>query len=107
VLPPELDEPPPELDELPPEEEPAPELDELPPPELDEPPHVPATALSQPCPQIGDEAQPSCGLWHANPAPPSGYVQPYMNQFVGQHDGPPELDDVAPELEEPAPELDE
>jgi hypothetical protein len=57
VLPPST----PELDE--------PELE----PELDELPHLPVTTSSQPWPQYRPEAQPSAGLWQANPLPPSGY----------------------------------
>jgi hypothetical protein len=98
--PPELDELPPELDELPPE------LDELP-PELDEPAQGPVTTASHPCPQVRDDAQPSAGLWHACPAPPSGKVHECRCQPTGQHDPPPELDELPPELDEPTPELDE
>ena len=68
VTPPELDEPPPEPDELPPELE-EPLL------ELDEPPQRPVTTASQPCPQVSEDAHPSCGLWQAKPDPPSGYLQ--------------------------------
>lgn len=113
VLPPELDELapleleelPPELEELPPElEEVLPEPEELP-LELDEPPHDPVTTRSHPCPHVSEDAHPNCGLWQANPSPPSGYLHAYKYQLARQHDPPPELEleALTPELDAPPP----
>jgi len=56
---------------------------------------------------VSDDAHPSMGLWQAKPEPPSGYLQACRPQFAGQHDEPPELDELPLEPEEPVPDDEE